>query len=114
MIVEYEYEIIDPENLMESRTAVPKFITNGGYFQEGEHPNRTFVGIAPNDTVLPENARVMDRDALIKKMTDIGWKNKESELPLTRGIPGTNGRGIPGTPEEIEVGADWFINAYDS
>tara|TARA_B100001964_G_scaffold113566_1_gene126654 strand:- start:251 stop:565 length:315 start_codon:yes stop_codon:yes gene_type:complete len=103
MIVEYEFEIIDSENLMESRTAVPKFITNGGYFRKDEHPNRTFVGFASDSTNLPENAKVLDRASLITRLTNIGYTVRDPDSDEDR----------LATAEEIETAVDHFISKHD-
>ena len=96
MIVEYEL------NTKESgRTSVPEFITNGGYFRNGEK----LIGIAPDGTDLPENATALDRAALITRLVNMGWDDHT--------LPSHSYKYAPSTVEEIEKAVDWFINAYD-
>ena len=98
MIVEYEL------NTKESgRTSVPEFITNGGYFRNGEK----LIGIAPDGTDLPENATALDRAALITRLVDMGWDERHSS-------PAHSYKYAPSTVEEIGEAVDWFINAYDT
>ena len=97
MIVEYKFHRVKSGK---GRTSVPSFIVDGGYFSEGNK----YVGIAANDgTYIPETLVVLDRAALITKLTNIGYT-----------IPdGTERKGRLATAEEIETAVDTFISEHD-
>jgi len=97
MIVEYKFHRVKGGK---GRTSVPSFIVDGGYFSEGNK----YVGIAANDgTYIPETLVVLDRAALITKLTNIGYT-----------IPdGTERKGRLATAEEIETAVDTFISEHD-
>ena len=95
MIVEYKFHRVKNGR---GRTSVPSFIVDGGYFSEGSK----YVGIVANDgTYIPSTLVVLDRAALITKLTNIGYT-----------IPdGLEGR--LATAEEIETAVDTFISEHD-
>ena len=96
MIVEYKFHRAKDGK---GRTSVPSFIVDGGYFSEGSK----YVGIAANDgTYIPETLVVMDRAALITKLTNIGYKI----------FDGSEERRLA-TAEEIETIVDDFISEHD-
>ena len=91
MIVEYKFHRVKDGK---GRTSVPSFIVDGGYFMEGNK----LVGIAANDgTYIPSTLVVLDRAALITKLTNIGYK-------IERRLA---------TAEEIETAVDDFISEHD-
>ena len=96
MIVEYKFHRVKGSN--PGRTSVPSFIVDGGYFSEGSK----YVGIAANDgTYIPETLVVLDRAALITKLTNIGYTIRDGlEDRLA-------------TAEEIETAVDTFISEHD-
>ena len=95
MIVEYKFHRVKGGK---GRTSVPSFIISGGYFKEGNK----YVGIATNDgTYIPETLVVLDRAALITKLTNIGYTIRDGlEDRLA-------------TAEEIETAVDTFISEHD-
>ena len=97
MIVEYKFHRVKGGK---GRTSVPSFIVDGGYFKEGNK----YVGIAANDgTYIPETLVVLDRAALITKLTNIGYTVHDPE----------NKKGRLATAEEIETAVDDFISEHD-
>jgi hypothetical protein len=97
MIVEYKFHRVKGGK---GRTSVPSFIISGGYFKEGNK----YVGIAANDgTYIPSTLVVMDRAALITKLTNIGYKVHDPE----------NIEGRLATAEEIETEVDNWISEHD-
>ncbi len=98
MIVEFKFHRVKGSN--PGRTSVPSFIVDGGYFSEGSK----YVGIAANDgTYIPETLVVLDRAALITKLTNIGYTVHDPE----------NIKGRLATAEEIETAVDTFISEHD-
>ena len=95
MIVEYKFHRVKGGK---ERTSVPSFIVDGGYFSEGSK----YVGIAANDgTYIPSTLVVLDRAALITKLTNIGYTIRDGlEDRLA-------------TAEEIETAVDTFISEHD-
>ena len=95
MIVEYKFHRVKGGK---GRTSVPSFIVDGGYFSEGSK----YVGIAANDgTYIPSTLVVLDRAALITKLTNIGYTIRDGlEDRLA-------------TAEEIEATVDTFISEHD-
>jgi histidinol-phosphate/aromatic aminotransferase/cobyric acid decarboxylase-like protein len=99
MIVEYKFHRVKGSN--PGRTSVPSFIVDGGYFSEGSK----YVGIAANDgTYIPETLVVLDRAALITKLTNIGHRIEQSP---------ENPEGRLATAEEIEATVDSWISEHD-
>ena len=97
MIVEYKFHRVKGGK---GRTSVPSFIVDGGYFKEGNK----YVGIAANDgTYIPETLVVLDRAALITKLTNIGYTVLDPE----------NIEGRLATAEEIEATVDNWISKHD-
>jgi len=95
MIVEYKFHRVKGSN--PGRTSVPSFIVDGGYFKEGSK----YVGIAANDgTYIPSTLVVLDRAALITKLTNIGYRIAPPEDRLA-------------TAEEIEATVDSWISEHD-
>jgi histidinol-phosphate/aromatic aminotransferase/cobyric acid decarboxylase-like protein len=98
MIVEYKFHRVKSGK---GRTSVPSFIVDGGYFSEGSK----YVGIAANDgTYIPETLVVLDRAALITKLTNIGYTIPENP---------ENPEGRLATAEEIETAVDNWISEHD-
>jgi len=98
MIVEYKMH-----RLKDGRTCVPTFIVNGGYFPV----DKKWIGIAADDgTYIPETLVVLDRAALITRMTNfpLKWHNTS---------PDGDPRGRLATTEEIIWEADNFISKHD-
>ena len=93
MIVEYKMH-----RLEDGRTSVPTFIVNGGYFRV---VNKYF-GIAANDgTYIPSTLVVLDKAALITRLTNMGYRVYDNDtLRLA-------------TAEEIEAAVDAFISKHD-
>ena len=97
MIVEYKFHRVKGGK---GRTSVPSFIVDGGYFSEGNK----YVGIAANDgTYIPETLVVLDRAALITKLTNIGYTVHDPENIEKR----------LATAEEIETEVDNWISEHD-
>ena len=92
MIVEYKLHRNQQGNKF-----IPSFIVDGGYFPDGNK----LVGIAVNDgSYIPETLVVLDRAALITRLTNLGWtvvEGKDNRLA---------------TAEEIETVVDAFISKY--
>ena len=96
MIVEYKFH-----RIKDGRTSVPTFIVDGGYFSEGSK----YVGIAANDgTYIPSTLVVLDRAALITKLTNIGYSVADHDGPSANKLA---------TAEEIEVEVDRWISVHD-
>ena len=96
MIVEYKEHRNHSGN-----TVVPSFIIDGGYFTEGNKR----VGIAANDgTYIPSTLVVLDRAALITKLTNIGYSVADHDGPSANRVA---------TAEEIEAEVDRWISAHD-
>ena len=95
MIVEYKFH-----RIKDGRTSVPTFIVDGGYFSEGSK----YVGIAANDgTYIPSTLVVLDKAALITKLTNRGHETFDA----------ATGERRLATAEEIEVEVDAFISNHD-
>ena len=95
MIVEYKMH-----RLEDGRTSVPTFIVNGGYFPV----DNKYIGITADDgTYIPSTLVVLDRAALITRMTNfpLRWVSEDG-----------NARGRLATTEEIEWEADNFISTH--
>jgi len=98
MIVEFKFHRVKGSN--PGRTSVPSFIVSGGHFKDGNK----YVGIAANDgTYIPSTLVVLDREALITKLTNIGYTVHDPE----------NIEGRLATAEEIETAVDTFISEHD-
>ena len=98
MIVEYKLH-----RLKDGRTCVPTFIVNGGYFPV----DKKWIGIAADDgTYIPETLVVLDRAALITRMTNFPLKWHPTS-------PDDDPRGRLATTEEIIWEADNFISKHD-
>ena len=98
MIVEFKFHRVKGSN--PGRTSVPSFIVSGGHFKDGNK----YVGIAANDgTYIPETLVVLDRAALITKLTNIGYTI----------FDGTEKKRRLATAEEIETAVDTFISEHD-
>ena len=96
MIVEYKFH-----RTGDGRTSIPTFIIDGGYFKEGNK----LVGIAANDgTYIPSTLVVLDRAALITKLTNIGYSVADHDGPSANRLA---------TAEEIEAEVDRWISAHD-
>ena len=91
MIVEYKFHRNRQGNKFK-----PYFIKDGGYFKDGDK----LVGHTVDDgSYIPETLVVLDREALITRLTNLGW---------TVGIDNRLA-----TAEEIETAVDAFISKYD-
>ena len=96
MIVEYKEHRNHSGN-----TVVPSFIIDGGYFTDGNKR----VGIAANDgTYIPSTLVVLDKAALITKLTNMSWTTFNHN---TREY-------TEATAEEIEAYVDTFISRHDT
>jgi hypothetical protein len=96
MIVEYKFH-----RTQDGRHSVPTFIIDGGYFIEGNK----LVGIAANDgSYIPSTLVVLDKAALITKLTNIGYTMFDADEPNERRLA---------TAEEIEAEVDRWISAHD-
>jgi hypothetical protein len=95
MIVEYKMHRNKQGNKI-----IPFFIADGGYYVDGNK----LVGHTVNDgSYIPETLIVLDRDALITRVTNSGYKVYN---------PDTN-EYDSGTAEEIEAHVDAFISKHD-
>jgi|TARA_R100000656_G_scaffold61575_1_gene47583 hypothetical protein len=95
MIVEYKLHRNQQGNKI-----IPFFIIDGGYFVDGNK----LVGIAVNDgSYIPETLVVLDRAALITRLTNLGYKIFNTE---------TN-EDVLATAEEIETIVDTWISEHD-
>ena len=93
MIVEYKMHRNEQGNMI-----IPYFIKDGGYFVVGNK----LVGHTVNDgSYIPETLIVLDRDALITRLTNSGYTIGDSE------------EGRLATAEEIETDVDAFISKHD-
>ena len=93
MIVEYKMHRSKQGNKI-----IPLFIEDGGYYVDGNK----LVGYTVNDgSYIPETLIVLDRDALITRLTNSGYTIGDSE------------EGRLATAEEIEADVDAFISKYD-
>ena len=91
MIVEYKFH-----RNRQGNKFIPYFIKDGGYFKDGDK----LVGHTVDDgSYIPETLVVLDRAALITRLTNLGW---------TVGIDNRLA-----TAEEIETAVDTFISKYD-
>jgi len=91
MIVEYKFH-----RNRQGNKFIPYFIKDGGYFKDGDK----LVGHTVDDgSYIPETLVVLDRAALITRLTNLGW---------TVGIDNRLA-----TAEEIETVVDAFISKYD-
>jgi hypothetical protein len=91
MIVEYKFH-----RNRQGNKFIPYFIKDGGYFKDGDK----VVGHTVDDgSYIPETLVVLDRAALITRLTNLGW---------TVGIDNRLA-----TAEEIETVVDAFISKYD-
>ena len=94
MIVEYKMHRSKQGNKI-----IPLFIEDGGYFTDGDK----LVGYTVNDgSYIPETLIVLDKAALITKLTNIGYT-----------VRGDNDENRSATAEEIEADVDAFISKYD-
>ena len=90
MIVEYKFH-----RNRQGNKFIPYFIKDGGYFKDGDK----VVGHTVDDgSYIPETLVVLDRAALITRLTNLGW---------TVGIDNRLA-----TAEEIETAVDAFISKY--
>ena len=90
MIVEYKFH-----RNRQGNKFIPYFIKDGGYFKDGDK----LVGHTVDDgSYIPETLVVLDRAALITRLTNLGW---------TVGIDNRLA-----TAEEIETAVDAFISKY--
>ena len=95
MIVEYKLHRNQQGNKF-----IPSFIVDGGYFPDG---NKS-VGIAVNDgSYIPETLVVLDRAALITRLTNQGYKIRNLETDEY----------VLATAEEIETDVDTWISKHD-
>jgi hypothetical protein len=91
MIVEYKFH-----RNRQGNKFIPYFIKDGGYFKDGDK----LVGHTVDDgSYIPETLVVLDRAALITRLTNLGW---------TVGIDNRLA-----TAEEIETAVDTFISKHD-
>ena len=91
MIVEYKFH-----RNRQGNKIIPYFIKDGGYFKDGDK----VVGHTVDDgSYIPETLVVLDRAALITRLTNLGW---------TVGIDNRLA-----TAEEIETAVDTFISKHD-
>jgi hypothetical protein len=91
MIVEYKFH-----RNRQGNKFIPYFIKDGGYFKDGDK----LVGHTVDDgSYIPETLVVLDREALITRLTNLGW---------TVGIDKRLA-----TAEEIETAVDTFISKHD-
>ena len=98
MIVEFKFHRVKGSN--PTRTCTPSFIVGGCHFPDGNK----YVGIAANDgTYIPSTLVVLDREALITKLTNIGYTVHDPE----------NIEGRLATAEEIETAVDNWISEHD-
>jgi len=94
MIVEYKMHRSKQGNKI-----TPIFIEDGGYFTDGNK----LVGYTVNDdSYIPETLIVLNKAALITKLTNIGYT-----------VRGDAGENRLATAEEIEAEVDAFISKYD-
>ena len=92
MIVEYKMHRNERGNMF-----IPYFIKDGGYFVVGNK----LVGHTVNDgSYIPETLIVLDRDALITRLTNLGHIILDNNTPRLA------------TAEEIETAVDTFIGKY--
>ena len=93
MIVEYKMHRNERGNMI-----IPFFIKDGGYYVAGNK----LVGHTVNDgSYIPETLIVLDKAALITKLTNIGYT-----------VRGDNDERRSATAEEIEAEVDTFISKY--
>jgi len=93
MIVEYKMHRSKQGNKI-----IPLFIKDGGYFTDGNK----LVGHTVNDgSYIPETLIVLDRAALITRLTDSGYSSVKG------------GEDVLATAEEIETDVDAFISKHD-
>ena len=93
MIVEYKMHRSKQGNKI-----IPLFIEDGGYYVDGNK----LVGYTINDgSYIPETLIVLDKAALITKLTNIGYT-----------VRGDNDERRSATAEEIEAEVDTFISKY--
>ena len=93
MIVEYKFH-----RNRQGNKFIPYFIKDGGYFKDGDK----VVGHTVDDgSYIPETLVVLDREALITRLTNLGWTVVEGK-----------GNRLA-TAEEIETVVDAFISKYD-
>ena len=98
MIVEYKMHRVKDSN--PGRTSVPSFIVDGGHFSDGNK----HVGIAANDgTYIPSTLVVLDRAALITRLTNTGYTEYNPETQQEELVP----------EEEIPAIVDKWISKYD-
>ena len=98
MIVEYT---------LEANGTIPTYIADGGYFAKANDKASPqewdMVGHTVNDDDVPDTLRVLDKAALITRLTNLSWKTFNH---------GT-GEYADATEEEIENYVDAFISKND-
>tara|TARA_R100000656_G_scaffold123224_1_gene99532 strand:+ start:1033 stop:1335 length:303 start_codon:yes stop_codon:yes gene_type:complete len=100
MIVEYN---------LEANGTIPNYIADGGYFlkanDKASPQDWDMIGIAASDgTYIPETLTVLNKAALITRLTNLGCKTFNYDI----------GEYVDATAEEIEAYVDNFINTHDT
>jgi len=103
MIVEY---------ILEANGTIPAYIADGGYFPKtndsASPQDWDMVGHTVNDDDVPETLRVLDKAALITRVTNLGYTIQGPSIsanPLDDNVLAT--------AEEIEAIVDGFISKHD-
>ena len=95
MIVEYKLHVNEQGNKI-----IPFFIKDGGYFGVG---NKLVGHTVDNGSYIPSTLVVLDKAALITRLTNMGYTEWDPE----------NNENRLATAEEIEADVDTFISKHD-
>ena len=105
MIVEYT---------LEANGTTPTYIADGGYFAKANDKASPqewdMVGHTVNDDDVPDTLRVLDKAALITRLTNLGYTIHAEDGPRTDDPLDNN---VSATAEEIEAIVDEFIGKHD-
>ena len=93
MIVEYKLHRNERGNMI-----TPYFIKDGGYYVVG---NKLVGHTVDNESYIPSTLVVLDKAALITRLTNLGYKIRVEETERLA------------TAEEIEAAVDAFISKHD-
>jgi len=93
MIVEYKLHVNERGNKF-----MPYFIKDGGYYPVG---NKLVGHTVDNESYIPSTLVVLDKAALITRLTNLGYKIRVEETERLA------------TAEEIEAAVDAFISKHD-
>ena len=95
MIVEYKLHRNERGNMI-----IPYFIKDGGYYRDG---NKLVGHTVDNESYIPSTLVVLDKAALITRLTNMGYTEWDPE----------NNENRLATAEEIEADVDTFISKHD-